>query len=94
MSVWEDRVDVGIVPFSMQYEGRGLLPVQDVRCVQVRQAVNTALGSCSHNEMPVTCKQLYIVLLLLPCQAVHRRMVDFLWLSTQECTVALHVLMP
>ena len=42
----------------MQNDIRSLLPVQNVRCVHVGQAVNAALGSCGHNEVPMTCMQL------------------------------------
>lgn len=51
----------GIVPISMQDEVWSLLPVQDMRCVQVGQAVNAALRSCGHNEMAMTCIQLALI---------------------------------
>ena len=51
----------GIVPISMQDEVWSLLPVQNMRCVQVGQAVNGALRSCGHNEMAMTCTQLALI---------------------------------
>ena len=89
----QDRVDVGIVPVSMQYEGRCLLPVQDVRRVQVRQAVNAALCSCGHNEMPMTCIQLSVFFdAKVPCQAVHGGVFSFLWLSKLNGKVKICIL--
>ena len=49
-----------MVPVSMQNQIWRLFPVQNMRCVHVGQAVNAALGSCSHDEVPMTCMQLSV----------------------------------
>lgn len=48
------------VPVSMQYERGSLLQVQDVRGVQVFQAINAALGSCHYYQMSMSCSQLSV----------------------------------